>query len=294
MTQSHFNFLVATLLALLILPATAGAQKLHSGRITQSFAEPVETTVAASAEMGVIDNAHVAEGDYVKKGDLLATINHKVLLKSLAIATATANSTARLDAAVSQFNLAKSQHDAVNSLVEGGHTNRYEVEQRKADYERTTAELRAAEDELKLAALEVERIEAQIEDRKIRSKINGFVTEIHKQPGENVSNNEPQYATLVRVDELKIRFYLDAATLRKTKAGDTVTVLISRERSRKQAHVTYVSPIIDPDSGLGRLDVRIQNENYDIQSGTICFWGDQQKVRNANRPSLLLPLEKPR
>ena len=279
--------LLATVAAFLFLATTvASAQSPHRGRITQSFTEPVKKTVAASSESGVIQIAHIKEGDFVKEGDLLATINHNVLKKSLDIAIATAGSTARLDAAISEYDLIKSQLEAINSLVQGGHTNKYEVEQKHAENQRAYAELRAAQDELKLAALEVERIEAQIEDRKIRSKIDGFVTEIHKQPGENVSANEPQYATIVRVDKLKVRFYLDAMTLRKTKPGDQVHILVGDERSQVEAEVTYVSPIIDPDSGLGRLDVRVNNEGYQLQSGTICFWIDKTAPQSASMPDL--------
>jgi len=284
-----------TIAILLLLTSTvASAQSVQRGRITQSFTEPVEKTVAASSESGVVQTAHVKEGDFVKKGDLLATINLTVLQKSLDIAIATAESTARLDAAVSQFEMTKSQLEAVNSLVQGGHTNKYEVEQRQADSHRAYAELRAAQDEIKLAGLEVKRIEAQIEDRKIRSKINGFVTEIHKQPSENVSSNEPQYATIVRVDELKVRFYLDAITLRRTKPEDRIDILIGDERTRVETKVTYVSPIIDPDSGLGRLDVLIENKDYKIQSGTICFWKGASTPQSASVPDLDLPTLKQR
>ena len=44
--------------------------------------------------------------------------------------------------------------------------------------------------------------------------------------------------------------------------------------------VTFVSPIIDPDSGLGRLDVMLENRNLEIQSGIICFWSEAA-TRNA-------------
>ncbi len=256
------------------LACSVASAQIHStgSRITKSFTEPIEQSVAASAETGIITAAAVKEGDRVRVGSILATINHNVLKQSLAIAKARAESTARLDAATSQVELAKSQLKALEELVLGGHTNKFEVEQKTAEYQSAYAEFRAAEDELMLNRLEVRRIEAQIEDRIIKSPIDGFVTEIHKQPGENVSNNEPQFATIVRVDRLKIRFYQDAATLTRLAVGDEVEILVGTRRSRKIAAITYVSPIIDPDSGLGRIDVMIDNQDFGIQSGVICFW----------------------
>ena len=248
--------------------------RLHSGRITKSFTEPVEQSVAASAEVGIVAESSVKEGDIVKVGSTLATLNRAVLLESLEIAKARAESTARLDAAKSQLEMLTSQVEAVESLVSGGHTSRFEVEQKQAEYHTIYAEYHAAQDELRLNKLEVNRIRAQVEDRVIKSPINGVVTEIHKQLGENLSSNEPQYATVVRVDELKVRFYLDANTLRDLNVGQDVNVLVGQEQKPILAAVTYVSPIIDPDSGLGRIDVKIDNQDLTIQSGVICVWSD--------------------
>ena len=266
--------LIATCtLELTCLAASANAQ-LHEGRITQAFTEPFETCISASGETGIISVAHVREGDRVSVGTPLAAINHNVLKQSLAIAEATAASTARLDTARSQLEIINSQLQAINSLVNDGHTNRFEVQQKTAEYHQAVSEMRAAEDELKLAGLEVKRIQAQIEDRIIKSPINGFVIEIHKQLGENVSNNEPQFATIVRVDKLKVRFYLDAETLRKSKMGDAVSIRVGPQKRAASAVISFVSPVIDPDSGLGRLDIVIDNADYSIQSGTDCFWVD--------------------
>ena len=254
--------------------ATFAQQNRNSGRITKSFTEPIEKSIAAFPEAGIVTQAKVKEGDQVRVGDPLATLNHNVLRESLAIAVARAESTARLDAATSEMELIKSQLAAVESLVLGGHTNKFEVEQKQSEYQVAYAEYRSAHDELKLAKLEVKRIEAQINDRIITSPINGVVTELHKQLGENISNNEPEYATVVRVDELKVRFYLDSETCQATQIGDPVSVLVGAQGIKRTAKVTYVSPIIDPDSGLGRLDILIDNHDLKLQSGIICYWND--------------------
>ena len=273
---------IAGLMFVLVLASSAHGQYDEStGRITKSFTEPVKQSVAASAETGIITSAAVEEGDRVKVGDILASINHKVLKQSLAIAEARASSTARLDAATSQMELAKSQLEAVEDLVDGGHTNKFEVEQRTSAWDSAFAEYRAAQDELKLNALEVLRIKAQLEDRIITSPIDGFVTEIHKQPGENVSQSEPQYATIVKVDQLKVRFYQDVDTLGRLQKGGDVTILLGRHRTPKRATITYVSPVIDPDSGLGRIDVMIDNADLRIRSGVICYWSDDNTAASS-------------
>ncbi len=284
-----FRIFISVILVGQFCAAAHAQQESRSRRITKAFTEPVTQSVAASPEVGIIVEANVKEGDPVRVGDTLAKINQRVLVKSLAIAEAQANSTARLDAATSSLELLKSRLEAVKSLVAGGHTNKFEVEQTEAEYQNTYAEFRLAEDEQMLNKLEVERIKAQVEDRTIRSPINGFVTEIHKRLGENVSSNDPKYATIVQVDKLKVRFYLEEATLNKARPGEKATILLGQDKTSTLTTITYVSPIIDPDSGLGRLDVQIDNSDFRIRSGTVCFFGNVEnsyQEESAQSPAL--------
>ena len=271
-------FAHASLLLFAFANCAHGQLSESTGSITKSFTEPIEQSIAASTEAGIITLAVAKEGDRVSVGDVLANINHKVLKQSLEIAKARAESTARLDAASSQMEMVQSQLEAVKDLVAGGHTNKFEVEQKQSSYNTANAEYQSALDEQKLNRLEVARIEAQIQDRIIISPIDGFVTEIHKQLGENVSNNEPQYATIVKVDQLKVRFYQDVDTLSRLRKGDPTTIFIGHSREPRQATITYVSPIIDPDSGLGRVDVTVDNGDLTIKSGVICFWDDNHQA----------------
>ena len=267
-----FSILIVFLVALASVDFACAQEETRSRRITKAFTEPVEQSIAASPEVGIIVEATVKEGDRVRIGDTLAKINQRVLVKSLAIAKARSESTARLDAATSKLELIKSQLEAIKSLVDGGHTNKFEVEQTQAEYQNAFAELQIAQDEHLLNKLEVERISAQVEDRIIRSPINGFVTEIHKRLGENISNNDPTYATIVQVDHLKVRFYLEDAVLNQARSGQQATILLGHGKVPTTATITYVSPITDPDSGLGRLDVQIVNQDFQIRSGTVCYF----------------------
>ena len=272
--NNRFSITRAAILACVACASVASvaSAQTHESGITRSFTEPIEKSISASADAGIVAIAHVREGDRVRVGEPLASINHNVLKKTLAIAIATAKSTARLDSARSQLAMLDSQLNAVSQLIDGGHTSTYEVQQKTAEQQTALAEFRAAEDEYKLAQLEVKRIQAQIDDRIIKSPINGFVTEIHKQPGENVSQNEPQYATIVRVDQLKVRFYLDSKTLLNSRVGSEVALVVGPNKKPTTGTISFVSPVIDPDSGLGRLDVVIQNSDLAIQSGVACYW----------------------
>ena len=267
------NLEIKCLTLLLLSCTTCNAQLADSQAVvTKSFTEPIEQSIVASSEGGVVVKAFIEEGDAVSVGQSLAVLDNEVLVQAEKIAVARSESTATREAAASRVELLKAQKETIESLIDGGHVNNYEVQQKHIEFVNAMAELKAADDELRLNKIEVDRSRAQLNRRTIKSPINGFVTMIHKQLGEHVSTTEPQYATIVRIDELKVRFYLDAATLDRVRPGDEVEVLVGDNLNSKKALVKFVSPVIDPDSGTGRIEVVINNKDLQIRSGTACLW----------------------
>jgi RND family efflux transporter MFP subunit len=252
--------------------AQAPRPETRRAAITRSFTQPIEQSVVSSGQMGVLQNALVKEGDRVLADETLAVIRHHSLEEERRIAVAKAESTARLEAAKAQLTMLTSQKETLEELVGGGHVNQYEVEQKRSEYENAVAEYKLAKDEIRLARLEVDRMDARVLEHTIKSPIDGFVTVIHKQPGEHISTNEPQYATVVRLDQLKARFYLDEQTANALAVGSQGKVRIGSETEPRIARVIYVSPIIDPDSGTARIEVAIDNEDLKIRSGAVCYW----------------------
>ena len=273
------NYLELKSVAVLLLSCAIcnAQQSTDQAMVTRSFTEPIEQSVVACSEGGVIVETFIQEGDAVIVGQRLAVLDNEVLVQAERIAQARSESTANRDAAASRVELLKAQKETIESLIDGGHVNNYEVQQKHIEYVNAMAELKAAEDELRLNKLEVDRSHAQLARRTIKSPINGFVTTIHKQLGEHVSTNEPQYATIVKIDQLKVRFYLDAATLDRVRPSDEVDILVGDNRTARKAIVKFVSPVIDPDSGTGRIEVVINNHDLKIRSGVACMWQNHAK-----------------
>lgn len=273
------NLKIKCLALVLLSCSLCNAQNTDSQAVvTRSFTEPIEQSVVAGSEGGVIIQTFIEEGDAVSVGQPLAVLDNEVLIHAEKIAKARSESTANRDAAASRVELLKAQKDTIESLIDGGHVNNYEVQQKQLEYDNAVAELKAAEDELRLNEIEVDRARAQLNRRTIKSPINGFVTTIHKHLGEHLSTTEPQYATIVRIDQLKVRFYLDAATLDRVRPGTAVEVLVGDDRTVKNAFVKFVSPVIDPDSGTGRVEVVIDNQDLQIRSGALCIWQNHEVI----------------
>jgi len=152
----------------------------YDGQIKRTFTEPIEQSIVSSTEVGVLKRITVKEGDYVSAGQLLGELDNQILRQSLRMAKARSQSTAQLDALRSRMKMLEKRTKKVDELVAGGHANPYEREQIVAEFETATSEFRAAEDELHLNLIEVDRIQAQLLQRSIKSPFDGFVVTIHK------------------------------------------------------------------------------------------------------------------
>lgn len=241
-----------------------------SASSNEAFTEPYQTIQIASAEPGIIANIKVQLGDMVDTGDLLFEMDMSVLEASRRLAQAKANSQARLKAAEVEHESKLKRYQQLVDLVKENAGSPEEVERAKTQSEIARQGVAAIAEEKAQFALETKRIESQIEQRRIRSPIAGVVIEIHKKPGEYVSSNAPQLATVVQLQTLRAVFHLPTRTAVKLQRGDVVQIQLTETEQSAAAIVEYVAPITKADSGRVRVDVRIDNQLGQYRSGVRC------------------------
>lgn len=211
------------------------------------YTEPYKIITVSAAESGVIAELPVKEGDAVKAGQLLAKLNNDVFAAELQVARAEAM-------------LAATRNDRVNELARSG----------KA----TPEELERARTETTIKDANVRRISAQIENRTMRSPVDGVVTEIKRDPSEAVSPTQPQVLTVVQIDKLVVNLFLPPDRARSLKAGDTTALELLDPAEKVAASVEFVSPVIDPASGTVRVKFVIENTAGKYRAGARCTLGD--------------------
>ena len=129
---------------------------------------------------------------------------------------------------------------------------------------------------------EVVRLQALYERRTVRSPIEGVVTELHRRPGEYVSANQPQLATVVNLDQLRVRFYLYPEQIESLQLGQALQITSGNDKIAST--VEFISPVTDPKTGLSRVDLLIDNQqrNPPLRSGTPCTWPQLAPTLPAN------------
>ena len=281
-TQSsqHGNFTVKKKIfrhkAILIVLAITFAlvSTTASGQVTQSFTEPINQSDVAASESGVIDNIRIVEGQAVRAGEILAQLDHDALKQTLRISVLRSESKSEIRKAESTLRARKARRDTIAPMLKAGHANPTEFEEATVEYEIALSDLEIAREKIAENTLDVDRIKAQIKARTIHSPIDGVVSELHYRLGEYVSGNKPQFATVVQLNQLIVRFYLLEPDVLNLKIGQIVPLNLRTGEQFRQVSgaIKFVSPVTDPDSGTARVDVVIENAHGQYRSGSPCHW----------------------
>jgi HlyD family secretion protein len=150
----------------------------------------------APDEMGRIVNLHVREGDPVKVGDPLFTVDDDLQRADLNLNNATLIN-------------ARQTFDRAQQLAKTGSGT-------QKDFDAASAELRSAE-------ARVNSSQTRLARRKLASPVSGTVQRVYFRPGEMVPAGRPVLA-LLPPGNLKVRFFIPEPALARIAYGDTITL----------------------------------------------------------------------
>lgn len=257
----------------LVLCASTMAEPPQSAslpRVNDGFLEPIRTIKVSAPESGVVTELPLKRGERVQAGEILAVLDQEVLEASREIAVARVESSSRREAAAIEYESKSKRLRHLLTLQRDGFGSNEEVDRARTELALAETEMKAADEQLRLDRLELARIEAQIERRRIRSPIDGVITELHQDVGEFVDANTPVVVTVVRLDELLVRFYLPAEIAGRFAADATVQIRLVETGELVKAVVEFLSPVVHAESGTVQLHLRVDNGRGRIRSGSRC------------------------
>jgi len=218
----------------------------------------------------------VEEGEAVKAGQLLVTLDLGVLNAQLNTAKILASNRGQLDSAQIMVKMRSAQLGNLNRLESTGHVRPNELEKSRADWALAQADLLTAEESRKIRQAELKQIEAQIEVKKIRSPIDGVVSRIFKTEGELVGlNDEDALITVVQPLPLHVVFHIPYNFIGTLKAEQKVALQVDGEEETVIGTVLYFSPVVNPESGTVRVKIGF-DDSFMGKSGIRCSFDTDQ------------------
>jgi multidrug efflux system membrane fusion protein len=231
-----------------------------NGRI--SAVESVELRPRVS---GYIERVAFAEGQEVRKGDLLFVIDPRPYQAALAQAQAS------LERARSQADLARAQNARAEQLIEAKVISREEYESRQANHAGSDAAVRAAE-----AAVAAARLDLQFTE--VRSPINGRAGRALVTTGNLAQADATMLTTVVSLDPVYVDFEADEQTYLRYNAlarsgeraasNNPVRVGLAGETGYPHAGtVDFIDNQVDPRTGTIRARAVLPNPDRTFTPG---------------------------
>ncbi|GAB2510300.1 efflux RND transporter periplasmic adaptor subunit [Lysobacter humi (ex Lee et al. 2017)] len=242
--------------------------------------QAVETVELRPRVSGHVERVAYREGDLVRRGDLLFTIDPRRYKANLDRAIA------ELERARSEARLAQSQDRRAQMLVDAKAISREEFEARRAASSQGNAAVRAAE-----AAVAAARLELQY--TQVRAPISGRAGRALVTEGNLAQADSTVLATLVSVDPVHVYFETDEQTyLRHREAGggsgegSPVRVGLANETGYPhEGRLDFVDNQVDPRTGTIRARAVLRNPDGQFTPG---LFARVQLQGGAERSALLI------
>lgn len=259
---------LAGALLVALSPLSALSAQAASGPL-DCMIQPNQLVQVGVATPGVINRITVDRGDRVSKGQVVAQLNAGVERAALAVARERATQQAERSVAVSSQAFAHRELQRANELREQAFVSQTYLDKSRAELEMASGRSDQAEERQRLARREVDLAAAQLEQRTIRSPIEGVVVERYLSPGEFV--DQKPVLRLAELDPLRVDVLVPAAQFGQVRIGDRarVTTEIGGERELF-AEVRTVDRLIDAASNTFRVRMELKNPGAKIPAGLRC------------------------
>lgn len=257
--------LFATLFTVLLAQSVQAAEFdcIIEARQNVELRSPVEA---------VIESIRVHRGDVVKKGQVIATLESGPERAALDLARSRAEMQGDLKSAEARVELTRKKLIRAEELYKQNFVSVNALDEAEADYRLSVEESRRAEENQKLAELELKRTEQILELRTIRSPFAGVVVDVIQKPGEFATSNlKDPIVRLAEIDPLNVEVILPVAMYGKISVGARVAVTPEQPiGGRYQATVRVVDRVIDAASGTFGVRLELPNPQRRIPAGVRC------------------------
>ena len=221
---------------------------------------------------GVIEAVHVQRGASVKKGQTLAMLFSGPERAVLDLARSRATNEGEIKSAQARVDITRKKWERAAELQKKAFVSENARDEAEAEYRLATEQLRVAQENRRLAELEVKRAEEVLAQREIKSPVAGIVVDVMLRPGELTSSNQKDpIVKLMQIDPLNVELILPVAHFGKIKAGQRAWVMPEAPVGGKYtARVEVVDPVFDAASGTFGVRMTLPNPGLKIPAGLKC------------------------
>ena len=209
---------------------------------TGTLAARREVPVGVVGEGGQVVSVYVDAGDWVRQGQVMASVDRSVQVQQAAALEA------QIGVARADQELAQSELERALKLVDRGFIS-------KADVDRKTATRDAARARVNVAVAQLNETRARNARLDIRAPVSGFVLERTVEKGQTVSAGSGTLFRLAQDGQMELQAQLGEADLAQMSVGIPATVTPVGDSRQFTGTIWQVSPMINEQTrqGIARI-----------------------------------------
>lgn len=252
----------------ILLPGFAAAQPSLHGLI-----EPLNDIEMAAPIAGRISAIHFREGERVTAGTVIAELDASLEELEVERRRLIFEDSSELEAARARRELIGEDLAALRSLHERtGSVSREELRRKELEYRLSGLDINRLEQARLREDVEHRMAQEQRALRQLIAPFDGVVADLYFDAGESVQANQP-LLRLVADEECYLVLNVPSERLAGHHVGDPARIRISTQPVvEKQATIDFISPVVDPASGLRRVRLIFENVSPRVAPGVAGQW----------------------
>ncbi len=212
--------------------------------VTGTLAAKRDMPVGAVGEGGMVVRVWVEQGQWVRAGQVLASVERSVQVQQVAQAAA------QVTSAEADARLAQAEVDRASALVSRGYISKADMQRKVATRDSAAARVRVARAQLGETRARVGRLD-------IRAPAAGLVLARNVEPGQVVSAGAGVLFRIAMGGQFELRAKMSEADLAQMHVGLSARVLPVGASNEFAGQIWQISPVIDPQTRQGEARIAL-------------------------------------
>lgn len=232
--------------------------------------QPQDVIEISTPVSGIVAEVLSQRGDEVRAGQIIAQLDTTIDALSLALAQARAADRSGIEARQARLAFLDQQAQRLTDLAARQTVSSVQRDEALSEARVARFELAQAEAQLDLLAMEAEREAALMDQKTLRSPVDGLVVEQLLSPGE-FRDGQTHIATIARLNTLKVEAFAPLDYYDAVAVGDTVKIRPEAPVGGSYpARITIVDRVFDAATATFGLEMVLDNSEAMLPAGLRC------------------------
>lgn len=270
--QLGLPHIIVTISSGLALSLPVAAQTADPARGSDCIIEARQTVEIRSPVEALIESVRVQRGDFVTKGQVIATLQSGPERAALDLARTRAQSVGEIKVAEARVGITEKKYRRAEELFAQKFISENARDEARAEFQLATEDLGRTRENQRLAEQEVKRAAEVLALRTITSPFTGVVVEVMLRPGEfGATTIKDPIMKLAEIDPLNVEVVLPVKLYGQIKIGQKAVVMPESPIGGNYSSVVrLVDRVIDAKSGTFGVRLDLPNGKRAIPAGVRC------------------------